>query len=85
MTSLPACTSIANATAAAQSQYKKFKEHSPNFVLLFQIGDAYIAFEEDAKIVDRITSEPIKVDNVEIALRKLIQAGYRVALCDPLR
>lgn len=72
------------------------KEAHPNMVLLFEMGDFYKAFGEDAGIVSRVLGLTLcSVDGAEEAgfpndqlgayLAKLLNAGYRVAVCDQIK
>jgi DNA mismatch repair protein MutS len=79
-------------------QYQALKAQQPGALLLFQIGDFYETFEEDAKIVSQVlgitltkrnngaagdvplAGFPIKA--LDTYLPKLVEAGYRVAICE---
>src|SRR5262245_65788051 len=75
-------------------QYREAKERHPGMILLFRMGDFFETFEEDAELVSRVLgltlttrdgSIPmagVPVKSVELYLRKLLQAGHRVAVCD---
>lgn len=75
-------------------QYRDAKARHPGMVLLFRMGDFFETFEEDAELVSRVlgltlTSRDgsikmagVPVKSVEVYLRKLLQAGHRVAVCD---
>ena len=79
-------------------QYYGIKDRHPGALLLFRMGDFYETFEEDAKIVADIlgitltTRSNGAADDVPLAgfphhaldshLPKLVQAGYRVAVCE---
>ena len=81
-------------------QYQALKAKHAGAVLLFQIGDFYETFDEDAKLVSRIlgitltkrnngaagdvplAGFPIKA--LDTYLPKLIEAGYRVAICEQI-
>jgi len=80
-------------------QYKAIKAKYPDAVLLFRVGDFYECFNEDAKVValhlgNTLTFSEQKEGIAEMAsiphysldtgLQKLVKAGYRVAVCDPL-
>lgn len=81
------------------SQYYKIKAKYPDAILLFRVGDFYETFGEDAKKASEIlgiilTSRNNGGNDVELAgfphhamdiyLPKLVQAGYRVAICEQL-
>ncbi|HNX26354.1 MAG TPA: DNA mismatch repair protein MutS [Phycisphaerae bacterium] len=87
------------ADTPAMRQYRTFKEQYPDYVLLFRMGDFYETFYEDAKIASRtlgltLTSRSKGPNAVPLAgipyhaldnyLGRLIQAGYRVALCEQI-
>jgi outer membrane biosynthesis protein TonB len=77
-------------------QYRDAKAKHPGMVLLFRMGDFYEAFEEDAELVSRVLGLTLTtrdktipmcgfpVTSLEIHLRKLLQGGHRVAVCDDL-
>ncbi|MEP0547855.1 MAG: DNA mismatch repair protein MutS [Rhodothermales bacterium] len=79
-------------------QYWKIKNRHPGAILLFRMGDFYETFEDDAKIVSDVLGITLTkrsngaADDVPLAgfphhaldahLPKLVQAGYRVAVCE---
>jgi DNA mismatch repair protein MutS len=75
-------------------QYREAKERHPGMLLLFRMGDFYELFDTDAEIAARVlgltlTSRDKTVPMagfphhaLESYLRKLLQAGHRVAICD---
>src|SRR5437763_2038869 len=75
-------------------QYREAKERHPGMLLLFRMGDFYELFDEDAGTAARLlgltlTSRDKTVSmagfphhSSESYLRKLLQAGHRVAICD---
>jgi DNA mismatch repair protein MutS len=75
-------------------QYQEAKERHPGMLLLFRMGDFYELFDEDAGTAARLlgltlTSRDKTVSmagfphhSLEGYLRKLLQAGHRVAICD---
>lgn len=80
-------------------QYMKIKSQHPEALLLFRVGDFYETFGEDAiKTAEALgiilTQRNNGGNNVELAgfpyhamdmyLPKLVQAGYRVAICEQL-
>ena len=84
-------------TTPMMKQYLDAKRLSPGAVLLFRMGDFYEVFFEDAELLARvlglaITSREKGPDAIPMAgfphhsldghLRKLVQAGHRVAICD---
>src|SRR3990167_760371 len=81
-------------------QYFEIKKQYPNFILLFQVGDFYELFFEDAKIAAAFLGitltkrgahkgEPIPLCGVprhvvDHYLIKLVKGGFNVAICDQL-
>ena len=79
-------------------QYRALKDQHPRAILLFRLGDFFEAFFEDAHVVARalgltLTSRPVaKGQRIPMCgiphhalhtyLRRLIDAGHRVAICD---
>jgi len=79
-------------------QYKAIKQRHPDAVLLFRLGDFYEMFGEDAVLASRVleltlTSREFgKGQRIPMCgvphhaldryLRRLIRAGYKVAICD---
>ena len=81
----------------AMRQHATFKARHPDCVLLFRMGDFYELFHDDAVLVNRVLgltltqrSEGVPMAGVpyhqlETYLRRLIDAGYRVAVCDQVQ
>ncbi|MEN2992223.1 MAG: DNA mismatch repair protein MutS [Bacteroidia bacterium] len=79
-------------------QYYALKAQQPGAILLFQVGDFYETFEEDAQLVSALLGLNLtrrnngKAGDVLLAgfpvraldtyLPQLVAAGYRVAICD---
>ncbi len=79
-------------------QYRALKDQHPHAILLFRLGDFFEAFFEDAHVVARelqltLTSRPVaKGRRIPMCgiphhtlgtyLRRLIDRGHRVAICD---
>src|SRR5215470_15817852 len=79
-------------------QYLEIKRRYPGMILLFQIGDFYESFDEDAQTLARElgivltrkwfgkgNAHPlagVPVRSLESHLSRLIQRGYKVAVCD---
>ncbi len=79
-------------------QYRALKDQYPHAILLFRLGDFFEAFFEDAHLVARelqltLTSRPVAkgrripmcgIPHHALAtyLRRLIDGGHRVAICD---
>lgn len=85
--------------ASPMSQFKKLKKKHPDAVLLMRVGDFYECFAEDAEVaadILGITLTRRKKGKESIALAgfphhaldtylpKLVRAGKRVAICEPL-
>ena len=80
----------------AMRQYHRFKRRHPDCILFFRLGDFYEMFHEDARIGARVLGVTLtqRTEGVPMAgvpfhsaetyLRRLIQAGYRVAVCDQI-
>ena len=78
----------------AMRQYHRFKQQHPGCVLFFRMGDFYEMFHDDAKLAHRVLGVTltqrtagvpmagVPYHAVEGYLRRMIQAGYRVAICD---
>jgi len=84
-------------TTPAMRQFHLFKQKYPDAILFFRMGDFYETFFEDAKICSRVLGLTLtsrsKADNpiplagvpyhaVDGYLKKMIQAGYKVAVCE---
>jgi DNA mismatch repair protein MutS len=85
-------------TTPLRRQYLQIKKQYPDAILLFRLGDFYETFDEDAKVLARtcdivLTSRPVgKNQRVPLAgvphhavegyIAKLINAGYKVAICE---
>ena len=80
-------------------QYLKIKSQHPDALILFRVGDFYETFGEDAVRTSEalgivLTNRNNGGNNIELAgfpyhamdmyLPKLVQAGYRVAICEQL-
>jgi DNA mismatch repair protein MutS len=81
-------------------QYLEIKRRYPGMILMFQIGDFYETFDEDARVVARelgvaLTRKwfgkgeahplaGVPVRSIESHLAKLINRGYKVAICDQI-
>jgi DNA mismatch repair protein MutS len=84
----------------AMRQYQQFKSQYPGYVLFFRMGDFYEMFWEDAKTAakvlgvaltsrnkgaeDEIPMAGVPFHAVESYLRKMIAAGYKVAICEQM-
>ncbi len=81
-------------------QYREIKEQHKDCILFYQIGDFYEMFYEDAVICareleialtgkyvgqeERAPMSGLPCQNVDSYLCKLIEKGYRVAICDQM-
>jgi len=81
----------------AMKQFHQFKRKYPDCILFFRMGDFYETFYEDAEVCSRVCGLALtsrsKGDNpiplagvpyhaVEGYLKKMLQAGYKVAVCE---
>src|SRR5204863_3884586 len=78
----------------AMRQFARFKARHPDCVLLFRIGDFYETFDDDAVTLHKalgltltrraegVPMAGVPHHQLEVYLRKLIQQGFRVAVCD---
>jgi MutS domain I/ATPase family associated with various cellular activities (AAA) len=74
--------------------YREAKARHPGMILLFRMGDFYEAFDGDAEVCAKVLGLTITRRDkgvamagflhhtLEVQLRKLLQAGHRVAVCD---
>jgi DNA mismatch repair protein MutS len=80
-------------------QYKEVKARYPGMILLFRMGDFYEMFHEDARVAARVlgltlTSRSkgekaipmagVPYHSVHSYVKRLIQAGHKVAVCDQI-
>jgi len=79
-------------------QFHHFKDKHPDCILFFRMGDFYETFYEDAKTCSRVLGLTLTSRNKDSAnpvplaglpyhavdgyLKKMLQAGYRVAVCE---
>lgn len=84
----------------AMRQYQQYKQQYPDYVLFFRMGDFYEMFWEDAKLAHRVLGVTLTSRNkgapdeipmagvpfhaVDGYLRRMIAAGYRVAICEQM-
>ncbi|MEX0885077.1 MAG: DNA mismatch repair protein MutS [Phycisphaeraceae bacterium] len=78
----------------AMRQYHRFKEQHPGCVLFFRMGDFYEMFHDDAQLAHKVLGVALtqRTEGVPMAgvpyhavenyLRRMIEAGHRVAVCD---
>ena len=81
----------------AMRQFRRFKSQYPDCVLLFRMGDFYELFDDDAVTVSKalnltltqrtagIPMAGIPYHALDNYLRKLIDRGFRVAVCDQIQ
>jgi DNA mismatch repair protein MutS len=81
----------------AMRQFARFKRQHPECILLFRIGDFYETFDDDAvtlhkalglTLTQRTEGVPmagVPHHQLEVYLRRLIQQGFRVAVCDQVQ
>jgi len=88
------------ATTPAMRQYANFKKQHPDAVLFFRMGDFYETFYDDAKTCSRVCGLTLTsraqgegavplagfpYHSVDTYLKRLITAGYKVAVCDQVQ
>ena len=88
---------ISEKLTPAMKQFHKFKQKHPDCILFFRMGDFYETFYEDAKTCSKVLGltltsrskgkNPIPLAGVPYHavdgyLKKMLQAGYRVAVCE---
>ncbi len=81
----------------AMKQFHKFKKQHPDCILFFRMGDFYETFYEDARTCSKVlgltlTSRSKGTNPIPLAgvpyhavdgyLKKMLQAGYKVAVCE---
>jgi DNA mismatch repair protein MutS len=77
-------------------QYRQFKEQHPECVLFFRMGDFYELFYDDARLAAKVLGltltqrtegipmAGVPYHSVEGYLRRMLQAGHRVAICEQM-
>ena len=91
---------LPEATTPAMRQYARFKKLHPKSILLFRMGDFYETFYDDAKTVSRVCGLTLTsraqgegaiplagfpYHSIDTYLKRLITAGYKVAVCDQIQ
>src|SRR5512137_87247 len=86
-----------NNLTPAMKQFHHLKEKYPDAILFFRMGDFYETFYEDAKTCSQVLGLTLTSRNkgenpvplagvpyhaVDNYLKKMLQAGYRVAVCE---
>src|SRR6202795_618166 len=99
-----ACTPKGGVTEVALTpvmrQYREAKEHHPDGILLFRLGDFYEIFFEDAEVAAPVmgvtlTSRPLGKSGRapmcgvphhawQVYVGKLLRAGHKVVICDQM-
>jgi DNA mismatch repair protein MutS len=81
----------------AMRQFLRFKQAHPGCVLLFRIGDFYETFDDDAVTISKalgltltrrtegLPMAGVPHHQIETYLRRLIDQGFRVAVCDQIQ
>ncbi|MDG2423688.1 MAG: DNA mismatch repair protein MutS [Phycisphaerales bacterium] len=81
----------------AMRQYARFKKDNPGCVLFFRMGDFYEMFDEDAKLTHEVLGLTLteRTSGIPMAgvpyhaaegyIRRLIEQGYRVAVCEQIQ
>ncbi len=94
---ISAMTTESTKLTPAMRQFHRFKQKHPDCVLFFRMGDFYETFYEDAELCSKVLGLTLtsrsKGDNpiplagvpyhaVDGYLKKMLQAGYKVAVCE---
>jgi DNA mismatch repair protein MutS len=84
-------------TSPARRQYLQIKSQYPDAILMYQVGDFYETFDEDARITahelqifltrrdyggEKVPLAGVPLHALENYVGKLIRRGYKVAICD---
>ena len=89
--------SVATRETPAMKQYDRFKREHPGCLLFFRIGDFYELFDEDAVTASRALGITLteRTKGVPMAgvphhaaegyLRRLVEEGFRVAVCEQIQ
>ncbi|HLU38958.1 MAG TPA: hypothetical protein VK081_06205, partial [Planctomycetota bacterium] len=79
------------------AQFMAAKRQHPDALLFFRMGDFYELFHEDAKLAakaigltltsrskgeDAVPMAGVPVRSVDTYLKKLVEAGFKVAICE---
>ena len=79
-----------------KEQYLSAKARHPDMLLLFQMGNFWEFFDDDAELASKLLGLTLTKRGdvlmacfprhvLETSLRKLLQAKYRVAICEPVK
>ena len=86
-----------NRDTPAMRQYASFKARHPECVLFFRMGDFYEMFDDDARLVHRVLGltlterssgipmAGLPYHQLDAYLRRMVDAGHRVAVCDQVQ
>ncbi len=93
----PSKASAERRDTPAMRQFRTFKQQHPDCVLFFRMGDFYEMFEDDAVLTHKVLGITLtqRTEGIPMAgvpyhavegyLRRMIEAGYRVAVCDQVQ
>ena len=88
---------LAGLDTPAMRQYHRFKEAHPGCLLFFRMGDFYELFGEDAVVVHKalgltlterqrgVPMAGVPHHAAEQHLRRLVEQGFRIAVCDQIQ
>lgn len=91
-----AAPSSSDSGGVLMQQYRAAKEKHPGMLLLFRMGDFFELFDQDAETASKLlgltlTSRDRTISmagfphhQLEAYLHRLLQAGHRVAICEPV-
>jgi len=75
-----------------QNNYNKIKVKYPDAILLFRVGNNFIALRDDANIVAKVcgiqetnTIVKFSYNKLDDYLPKLVRSGHRTAVCEELQ
>jgi DNA mismatch repair protein MutS len=86
-----------NRDTPAMRQYAAFKKQHPECVLFFRMGDFYEMFDDDALVSSRVLGitltqrtagipmAGVPYHQLDPYLKRMIEAGHRVAVCDQVQ
>src|SRR5215472_13103038 len=86
--------------APARRQYLDIKAQYPDAILLYQVGDFFETFDDDARVAsrelqivltgrsygtdERVPLAGVPIHALETYAAKLVNRGYRVAICEQI-
>lgn len=69
----------------AKTYWQSIKAKYSNAIVLLRCGEYYTTFEEDAKNVSRVLGgATFEYSALDVAVPKLVRAGFRVAIADAI-